>query len=55
LGWLIDPDDQSILVYPPGQPPQFFAAGADVLPVPAVASGLQLTLAEIFGWLKFER
>ena len=51
LGWLIDPEDQSILVYPPGQQPQFFEERADELPVPALLSGLELTLGELFGWL----
>ncbi len=55
LGWLFDPEDRSLLVYPPGQQPQFFEAteAAESLPVPEFAAGLQLTLTEILSWLNF--
>ena len=52
LGWLIDPEEQLILVFPPGGQPQFFQEPADLLPVPAFIPDLQLTLGDIFGWLK---
>jgi Uma2 family endonuclease len=61
LGWLFDPEDRSLLVYPPGQQPQFFeeatveeaALKEDFLPVPEFATGLQLTLSDVLGWLSF--
>jgi len=51
LGWLIDPREQSVLVYFPKQQPAFFEAATDVLPVPDFAQAFQLTLGELFDWL----
>jgi Uma2 family endonuclease len=51
LGWLIDPREQSVLVYFRAQQPAFFEAATDVLPVPDFARAFQLTLGELFGWL----
>ena len=51
LGWLIDPSEQSILVYFPKQQPAFFEAATDILPVPEFAQAFQLTLGELFSWL----
>ena len=51
LGWLIDPSEQSVLVYFPKQQPAFFAETTDILPVPQFANVFQLTLGELFGWL----
>ena len=51
LGWLIDPQEQSVLVYCPGQQPLFFETATDVLPVPDFAKAFELTLGELFGWL----
>jgi Uma2 family endonuclease len=52
LGWLIDPDEQSVIVYYPKQQPAFFEAESDVLPVPEFAKEVKLTLGELFGWLR---
>ncbi len=51
LGWLIDPQEQSVLVYFPKQQPAFFEDANDVLPVPDFAQDFKLTLGELFGWL----
>ena len=51
LGWLIDPSEQSVLVYFPQQKPAFLAATTDILPVPQFAHVFQLTLGELFAWL----
>ena len=51
LGWLIDPQEQSVLVYFQGRQPAFLAAETDVLPVPDFAKDFGLTLGELFGWL----
>ncbi len=51
LGWLIEPQEQSVLVYFQGQQPTFLAAATDVLPVPDFAKAFELTLGELFGWL----
>lgn len=51
LGWLIDPAERSVLVYPPGQQPELLQESADKLPVPDLVA-LQLTVGDLFGWLK---
>ena len=51
LGWLIDPAEQSILVYTPPNHVALFDELGDRLPVPAFATALQLTVDEVFGWL----
>jgi Uma2 family endonuclease len=51
LGWLIDPIEQSVLVYFSAQQPTFFEDINDVLPVPDFAQPFELTLGELFGWL----
>ncbi len=51
LGWLIDPQEQSVFVYFPAQQPLLFEAANDVLPVPDFAKAFELTLGELFGWL----
>jgi len=51
MGWLIDPDDQTIFVYRPKQQPEVFDAPEEQLPVPSFASELRLTVGELFGWL----
>lgn len=52
LGWLIDPEERSVLIYPAGQQPQFLEAADALLPVPEIAGGLRLTVGELFGWLR---
>jgi Uma2 family endonuclease len=51
LGWLIDPKEQSVLVYFSAQQPTFLENVIDVLPVPNFAQSFELTLGELFGWL----
>ena len=58
LGWLIDPEERSILVFLPQQPPQCYFAndpeennGQEVLPV-LTGLPLSLTTEQIFAWLK---
>jgi Uma2 family endonuclease len=52
LGWLIDPDEHSVLVYPPQQQPELLQEEHEILPVPDLVSGFQLTVGQLFGWLK---
>ena len=52
LGWLIDPDERSVLVYPPKQQPEILQEEQEILPVPDLVSDLQLTVGQLFGWLK---
>jgi Uma2 family endonuclease len=50
LGWLIDPEDRSILVFRPNQQPEL-VQGDERLSVLA-GIDLNLTVAQIFSWLK---
>jgi Uma2 family endonuclease len=52
MGWLIDPDERFIAAYPVGKQPLPFEDSDAVLPVPDFCAGLELTVGEIFGWLK---
>ena len=50
LGWLIDPDDRSILVFRSQQQPELLI-GENILPVLAGVE-LTLTVTQIFSWLQ---
>jgi Uma2 family endonuclease len=52
LGWLIDPEECNIIVYPQNQQPIYLENEADILPVPDLVSDLHLTLGQLFDWLK---
>ncbi|AFZ25771.1 hypothetical protein Cylst_3642 [Cylindrospermum stagnale PCC 7417] len=52
LGWLIDPEEYNVLVYPSHQQPIFLENAEDILPVPEFVSDLHLTLGQLFDWLK---
>lgn len=51
MGWMIDPDEQTVFVYLPKQQPEVFDESEQPLPVPSFASELRLTVGELFGWL----
>lgn len=51
MGWLIDPDEQTIFVYLPNQQPEVFDEPEQQLPVPSFARELRLTVGVVFGWL----
>jgi Uma2 family endonuclease len=51
MGWLIDPDEQTIFVYQPNQQLEVFDEMEEQLPVPPFASELRLTVGDVFGWL----
>ncbi len=51
LGWLIDPDEKSVLVYPAKQQTRLLTQ-SDLLPVPDLLADLRLTVADLFNWLK---
>ena len=52
MGWLIDPAERSIFVYATDRSTQVFDEETDVLPVPEFAKDFQLTLGDLFGWLR---
>ena len=51
LGWLIDPKEKSVLVYPAKQQTQLLTQN-NILPVPDLVADLRLTVADLFNWLK---
>ncbi len=52
MGWLIDPEDRSVVVYPAGQQAVFFDEAAQVILVPEFAGAIEVTVGELFGWLQ---
>ncbi|MDY7012355.1 MAG: Uma2 family endonuclease, partial [Cyanobacteriota bacterium] len=48
MGWLIDPDEQTVFVYRPKQETEVFDATDALIPVPSFAGELQLTIRELF-------
>ena len=51
MGWLIDPQEQSVFIYLPDRQITVFD-GLDVrLPVPEFAQDFELTVGELFNWL----
>lgn len=51
LGWLLDPEEESILAVFPGQRVELFEGTAHL----AILNGieLELTVEQVFGWLTF--
>jgi|SRR6478672_7589708 len=52
MGWLLDPAERSVLAYPIGQQPIFLQNSDQLLPVPEFIADLQLTVGQLFSWLK---
>jgi Uma2 family endonuclease len=53
LGWMLDPDDYSILILAPQQEPQVVRGNHPVIVIEAI--DLEVTVEEIFSWLKVLR
>ena len=51
MGWLIDPDEQTVFVYRSNQSVEIFDERDQLLPVPEFAQGLALTIGKLFSWL----
>ncbi len=51
IGWLIDPDEQTVFVFRPKQEIEVFDKLDAVLPMPSFASELHLTIKDLFAWL----
>lgn len=54
MGWLIDPDEKAVIVYPSERRSQVFDEPEQVLPAPALVSELKLTAEDLFSWLQLE-
>lgn len=53
LGWLIDPDDYSVLIFAPHQEPIVCRGDAQLRSLDGV--NLKLTAAKVFAWLKVDK
>jgi Uma2 family endonuclease len=53
LGWLVDPDDRSILTFAAQQEPNIYRENRPIPTLPEV--NLKLTAAQIFAWLKVNK
>jgi Uma2 family endonuclease len=51
MGWLIDPDEQTVFVYRSKQETEVFDEPDQILPMPPFASELHLTIKDVFAWL----
>jgi hypothetical protein len=51
MGWLIDPQEQSIFVYQSQQSPEIFDQWESVLLLPSFAKQITLSLGDVLGWL----
>ena len=52
MGWLIDPTDRSIFICLPDRTFQMIDEPTITLPVPAFAAAIELTVEQIFSWIK---
>lgn len=52
MGWLIDPEDRSLVIYPAGKQAIVLDRPEQLLPVPEFANPLKLSVTELFGWLQ---
>jgi Uma2 family endonuclease len=52
MGWLIDPTDRSIFVIGADRTLQIIDEPSAILPVPAFAASIQLTVEQLFSWIK---
>jgi Uma2 family endonuclease len=53
LGWLIDPEDESVMIFQPNLFPEV-KIDAEILPVLDSLKDLQLSVKEMFTWLSIE-
>jgi Uma2 family endonuclease len=51
MGWLIDPDEQTVFVYRSKHETEVFDQPDQVLPMPPFAGELHLTINDLFAWL----
>jgi Uma2 family endonuclease len=51
MGWLIDPDEETVFVYQSQKEVEIFDETQQSLLLPAFVVGLNLSVGELFGWL----
>jgi Uma2 family endonuclease len=55
LGWLIDPEEKTVIIFQPNQQPIAMEENSEILPVLDLLGDWQLSLRELFGWLSFTK
>jgi Uncharacterized protein conserved in cyanobacteria len=53
LGWLIDPKDESVMIFQPDQFPDI-KSDQEILPVLESVKDMQLSVTEMFNWLNID-
>jgi Uma2 family endonuclease len=51
MGWLIDPDEETVFVYQSQKEVEIFDEADQILLMPAFITELNLSVGELFGWL----
>ncbi len=51
IGWLIDPDEQTVFVYLPKRELEVFDQPEQQLPIPSFVTELRLSVGDLFSWL----
>ncbi|HIK21446.1 MAG TPA: Uma2 family endonuclease [Synechococcus sp. M44_DOE_062] len=54
MGWIVAPEERVVFVCPAGQQPTVHEDPQEVIPAPAFAQGIQLTIATLFGWMQVQ-
>jgi Uma2 family endonuclease len=52
MGWLIDPADRSVFICMPDRTFQIIDEPTTILPVPEFARSIELTVEQLFSWIK---
>ena len=52
MGWLVDPEEETVFAYRSQQQPEVFDEAERQLPVPEFAAEFQLTVGELFAFLE---
>jgi Uma2 family endonuclease len=50
MGWLIDPEEETVFVYFSDRTVAIFEEKGDRIPVPDFAAAFHLTVGQLFGW-----
>ena len=51
MGWLIDPEEKTVLGFLPPDQVKVFDLKDELLPMPEFAADVKLTVEELFAWL----
>jgi Uma2 family endonuclease len=55
VGWIIDPEERTLLVYPAQQQPNGFDQPDQPIPAPLLVPDLTLTVSQLFSWMQVQK